>query len=321
MRRTAGGESGFIGARRRWLAPGVLIFPLLCASAATAAETSRDPAAIPGTVCRVTLFNDSLNAGIGAVAGLFGYDNVDGNDEGYTHGLELAVERLSTTGVTGVWALGSRLYTRRTNKPAPGDAGEDVPVWFTEEESLSYVADTRRRRGHSFVEYGGGVIYDAKTYTSVGATGQQQWFHQLGDQTSYRYENDDRSAWGVFIHAGYGLQGTWPLGDSGTAAAAHARVAVEPNTVAGASLLSLDGAVVLSHANGKMKISATVALEAVLHPEGIGYSPAVELAYERRGWGIRSAVAFPRGELRNHVRYNDDHDPITTLSIFIRFAQ
>jgi len=169
----AGGGSGlFAGSRRCWLGPRILVLLLLAASAAVAGEPIQDPAAIPGTICRLTLFNDSLNSGIGAAAALFGYDNMDGDDEGFTHGFELAVERLATTGVTGVWALGSRLYTRRTSEQADEDPGKDVPVWFTEEESLSYIVDTRRRRDRTFVEYGGGVLYDAKTYTSVGASGQ-----------------------------------------------------------------------------------------------------------------------------------------------------
>lgn len=309
---------------RSWLGQSVLTCLLLSASAASAVEPAADPSALPGTVCRLTLFNDSLNLGIGVVAALFGYDKMDGNDEGYTHGMELAVERFSETGVTGVWTLGSRLYTRRQRESDDGDPDEDVPIWFTEEETLSYVADTRRRRGRSFIEYGVGALYDVKTSVALGASGQQEWFHQSvnsSNQTSYRYENDGRTAWGVFVHAGYGLQKSWPLGDSGTAVSADARVAVEPNTMTEASLLILDGTATLSRATAAMKVSATVAFEAVLHAEGIGYSPAVELAYERRGWGIRSSVAFPSGELRNHVRYNDDHDPITSLSLFFRFAK
>jgi hypothetical protein len=300
-----------------------LLCLLFCPREAAAVVAAPDPSMVPGTICRLTLFNDSLNAGIGIVAALFGYDEMDGNDEGYTHGLELAVEQLSKTGVTGVWALGSRLYLRRDLERADGDSRADVPVWFTEEESLSYVADTRRRGERSFIEYGAGVIYDSRTYTPVGASGQQEWFHRnfnSSNQTTYRYEDDGQAAGGVFVHAGYGLQGEWPLDGSGTAAAAHARVAVEPNTMIEASQLILAGAASLSRANGKMKVAASVGIEAVLHPEGLGYSPSVELSYERRGWGIRSLVAFPRGELRNHVLYNDDHDPISSLSLFVRFG-
>ncbi len=199
-----------------------------------------------------------------------------------------------------------------------------MPIWFTEEETLSYIADTRRRRDYSFIEYGVGVLDNVKTFVSVGASGQQEWFHQrvnTSSQTTYRYQNDGRAAWGVFVHAGYGLQGAWPLDDSGTAISTHARIALEPNTMTEASQLLLAGAASLSRANGAMKVSATLAVDAVWHPEGIGYSPAVELAYERRGWGIHSSVAFPSGSLRNQVRYNDDHDPISSLSVFIRFAK
>jgi hypothetical protein len=306
---------------------GVLACRLLCDSAAFAAPAAApvpDPAATPGTVCRLTIFNDSLNLGIGVVASLFGYDEMDGNDEGFTHGMELAVERLSATGTTGTWALGSRLYTRRVTDESDSDSRSDVPLWFTEEESLSYIADTRRADERSFLEYGAGLLYDSKTFTSVGATGQQDWFHEnvnTSNQTTYRYLDDGQSAWGVFVHAGYGRQATWRIGAAGTAVAAHARLAIEPCTLTDASQLILGGAASLSSATLKAKISATIAFEAVLHPEGLGYAPSVELAYERRGWGIRSNVAFPGGEARNHVRYNDDTDPISALSLFIRFAE
>lgn len=311
---------------RSWLCAGVLICMarvVMAPSFAAARDQEGDPTAIPGTICRLSILNDSLYLGIGVVASLFGYDRMDGNDEGFTHGTELAVEHLSASGTTGTWALGSRLYTRRAREPVAGDSQRDVPVWFTEEESLSYIADTRRAGAPSFVEYGAGVLYDSKTFTSVGASGQVDWYHEnvnSSHQTTYRYDDDGLAAWGVFVHAGYGRQGTWRIGAAGTLVSAHARLAAEPCTLTDASQLVLGGAAALSRATAKSKLSATVGLEAVLHPEGVGYTPTVGLSYERRSWGIRSHVSFPGGELRNHVRYNHDTDPISSLSIYVRLA-
>lgn len=312
--------------RRRggWLSPGVLLCLLAAASAAGAGETAPDPGAVPGTSLRLTLFNDSLNLGVGVVAALFGYDRMDGDDEGYTHGAELSLESLSGNGDTHTWALGSRLFIRRQHEPVDGAGREEVPIWFTEEESLSYTVDTRRRGGRSFVEYGVGALYEGKTTTAAGASGQQRWFHRnfnTSNQTTYRYEDDGKAAWGVFVHGGYGLQGQWPLGDSGAAASALARFALEPNTLADASQLILAGAASLSQASAASKVALALGVEAAVHPGGLGYRPSVELAYERRGWGIRSSVAFPRGDLRNHTRYDDDRDPISSLSVFVRFAR
>lgn len=300
-----------------------------CAAATTALAAvdgvpAADPAAATGTTIRLALFNDSLNLGIGAVAALFGYDEMDGNDEGYTHGAELAVQTLAENGDTTTWALGTRLYLRRQRPAAEGDSREDVPVWATEEESLSYRVDTRRRGGRWFVEYGGGALYDGKAATAIGASGQQRWFHRYfntSHQTTYRIEDDGHAGWGVFVRGGYGIQGQWRFADSGTVLSAQALLAAEPNTMTEASQLILGTTAALGHATATTKVSLSAAVATVVHPGGVGYTPSVELAYERRTWGICSAVAFPRGRLRNHTRYNDDRDPISGLSLFVRIPR
>jgi hypothetical protein len=305
-----------------WLGAGIFLC-LLCSPPASAQQPSIDVAAAPSTIYRLTLFNDNLYLGIGAVAVLIEYDKMNGNDFGYTHGMELAVERLSTSGVTGTWSLSSRLYSRREHDPVPGDTPGEVRVWFTEEEVFSYIADTRKQARVYFLEYGGGLLYDGKTLTAPGASGQQRLFHQAfhtSSQRTYRYLDDGDAAGGGFLHIGFGLQKRWRLGAS-VDATATVRVAAEPNTFTAASQVFQECGASLRYATRATTWSASAVVETVLHPEGIAVSPSFELAFERRGWGISSAVTLPRGDLRNHVRYNDDRDPIANLSVFIRIAR
>lgn len=100
-----------------------------------------------------------------------------------------------------------------------------------------------------------------------------------------------------------------------------ARVAAEPSTLGDASRFVAGAAAALSHATGRRRIAATVAVDAALHPGGLRVDPSVEVAYERRRWGVRSAVSFPLGEPLRHLRYDDDRDPITTLAVFVRFPR
>lgn len=299
-----------------------LVCSLLVVSSASATGPLGAGTQVPSTTVRLGLINDNLNLGIGAVAALFRYDRMDGNDSGCTHGMDLAVEQLGAAGVTGTWALSSRLYTRRQSEPAPGEQRGEIPVWFTEEETFSYISDTRLQQRLFFSELGGGIHYDGKSFNSLGASGQQQLFHRTvntSHQTTYRFLDDKRARLGAFLHAGFGIQKRWPL-HLHLAATASARLAVEPNTMSAASRLVQESAAGLSVATRTSEISLAVSVESVLHPEGIAVSPAIELAYQWSRWGVRSAVGFPQGKLQNHVFYNDDHDPIASLSVFVRFV-
>jgi len=316
-------QPGRSGAR---LPAALLAAALVCASPTARAFADEAVAGRPdapgesgaaATRISLTIWNDSTTGGINGIGMLWGARNLDGNDVGFTHGMTLSVERTDAGGLSSTATVSSKLYLRQIGESSLVEELEEVPVWCTEEDIVSLTLDTRRRRLPFYFRLGGGFLSLNKGANPLGSLRQQLEFHSIvhtSDLAHYNYYDDGWDALGFFVHAAAGIQRTWePAG--AVRITGSAELALEPNTLYEASqvLQRLEGTVAFPA--GRVLLEALVGADTALHPEGVEYLPRIALSASLGRWSLASAVGYPRGELRNHARYNDDKDAIATLTL------
>jgi hypothetical protein len=293
--------------------PFSILAALLCSLLAGRAF-AEDAAA---TRISLAILNDSTSASLNGIGMLWGAENLDGNDLGFTHGMTCSVERTDSGGLTRTATVSSKLYTRSIGDPSLIDDGEEIPVFLTEEDIVSIALDNRRRRLPFYYRFGGGFLSANKGANPLGSLRQQLEFHSIfhtSDLARYDYFHDGWNALGFFVHTAGGVQGSWDFA-GGVRVSAAAELALEPNTLYEASqvLQRLEGTVARSF--GRVLVEAALGADSALHPGGLEILPRIALKATLGRWSLSSAVSYPQGELRNHVRYNDDQDPIATTTL------
>lgn len=295
--------------------------PAWCAGEPAAGGAAR-PAAVgarPRTRVSLITWNDHTTASYNAAALAWGERGLDGNDLGFTYGVGVAVERTFADGLTWTFAGSSKLYLRPTGAP-PSDPGSGrMPVWYTEEDEASLSLDSRARGLPRYWRIGGGIFVDNKGTNLFGSLRQQQEFHEIFRSASlnhYEYHDAGGRARGMFGLAAVGVQGERVLG-RGVRVSGLAELCAAQYTQWSASqaVQSVEGRVGIPL--GRVLLEAALRNETTLHPHGVAYQPGLTLALTLGRWSLASTVALPRGELPNHVRYNDDRDPIATLALSV----
>ncbi|MBC7691698.1 MAG: hypothetical protein H7222_07995 [Methylotenera sp.] len=250
-------------------------------------------------------------------------------DDGYTHALDIEVSKTSAKGITYTLHLGSALYTMADGRPSynDGEGHETIPIFFTEQNVLSFLADNEKSALNSgkkdalLWKAGAGIqILNSDHINAWAASGQQQTYHKLAKNVpgihQYIYDQDGMGIReSAFLDLAVGL--THQIGQKGNC---QFRVTgtVEPkifSTLANSDIatrVSLDAYKVKPKNTLSMKLGA----DTVVHPEGVEFAPMVVLGYERKRWGISTSVRFPTGTLQNNVNYNWTPHPENTLAIY-----
>jgi hypothetical protein len=291
----------------------------LAVSYPTAATPPGPGAPRPRTRISVVTWNDHTTASYNGVSLAWGAKDIDGNDVGYTYGFGAMVERTRADGLTWTGLASSKLYLRETGDPPSAEGS--VPVWYTEEDEVSLAADTRARGLPWYWRLGGGFFFDNKERNFLGSLRQQQQFHEFFRSrhlNQYQYRNPGGEPSGLFVIAGVGAQAAGRVGAKATASGS-VEISAQPNTHADASLLVQAAEARIAAPWGPVLLEAALRGEATLHDGGVGVAPELMLALSYGRWSLASAIALPRGELPNHVRYNDDQDPIATLTLSVAF--
>ena len=246
-----------------------------------------------------------------------------GIDEGYTHGVDLRLEKRLPSDARAFVAAGSHLYTKETGA-AIGHTAAGNPiksVHFTEENVLAAGVDALERvKGPLWKAAAGVRFLESDRIHGWGASGQQKAFHQTftaqGQQPEYVYVPDGRpSRTTAFVDVAAG--GAAVVAQSGPRSAIL-RGYVEPRlfTDPRESTVKLRAEIEGRIDGSKARAWAVVGAEALGHREGLEIAPTLKLVYERLKWGAESAIRFPFGTLDNAAGYNWSQTPISSLSIY-----
>lgn len=125
---------------------------------------------------------------------LIGIDSLNGDDVGFTHGLEVGIKKKNfiTPGMVISANYRSRLYTRRVDTPIPDMPEGMSPQFFSEENVLRILLESKGVRIGFFDAYikGGGGFVEVTSKDSgnlLHATKQQRSFHHLLNEISPGY--------------------------------------------------------------------------------------------------------------------------------------
>ncbi len=247
------------------------------------------------------------------------------NDLGYTHGVDVEASMVEVGRHSEKrWEIiaVSDLFEMPVdpNQPYSDPKPDHMPVHFTERNIFELKRLLRDLDTGAMISGSVGVMVLNSQALSIGASGQQEVFHNFtrnfnSGQGDYVYLPDGQ---GVrvsgFIAFALGISDALL---SGGAFEIRGSVLEESrlHTLADESTEEIKTDVSIAHemCGGKLKLK--IGNFILFHSQGTQYTPFASLQYVRKRWAIDSSIYFPLGKLQNNVLYNKDPEPYSALGI------
>lgn len=253
------------------------------------------------------------------------------NDLGFTHGVNMEASMIEISKSTEKrWQIIaiSDLFEMPADpsKSYNSPKGESLEVHFTERDVFQLKRMIRDIDTGMMISGGVGIMILNSEHISIGATGQQKYFHTLNSQI-----NDSQGNY-IYIPDGKGVRVTGIMnfaigmadalihsGEFTFKASLIEETRFKTYKAKFSQVLYAD--VSVEHKFLKGRLQLRTGAQVYFHSQGTQYTPSAMLTYSRKKWAIDSIIYFPLGRLQNDVNYNLDPEPFSGLGIRYFFTK